>query len=227
MKAQAIKGVLEEDMHKGQRNDYLRDMENRGDETKGSAYDIDQHDSEEENEEAAPATPSAAEKRPAKKQPTTLEGIILAWLKAALKEWERHLEERPDAMKSAVQGRSDTAMQKQTRRYLKPLFEKLDTKTCPGDMLSKLSKMINLIDKRLYLKANDEYLQLCIGNLPWPVGCTSTGIHERTGRNRITEANIAHVMNDENTRKYLQSFKRVMTFKQSIYPNPDKSKNVG
>jgi len=80
---------------------------------------------------------------------------------------------------------------------------------------------------RLYLKANDEYLQLCIGNLPWPVGCTGTGIHERTGRNRITEANIAHVMNDENTRKFLQAFKRLMSFKQSIYPNADGSKNSG
>ena len=71
------------------------------------------------------------------------------------------------------------------------------------------------------------YLQLCIGNQAWPVGCTSTGIHERTGRNRITESNIAHVMNDENTRKFLQAFKRLMSFKQSLYPNLDNSKNCG
>ena len=31
-------------------NDYLRDIENRGDETKGSAFDIDKADEEEEPE---------------------------------------------------------------------------------------------------------------------------------------------------------------------------------
>jgi len=221
MKAQAAKGVLEEDMHEGQRNDYLRDIENRGDETKGSAFDIDKADEEEE-----PETPTSDASRKPKKT-LTLEQVIIDWIKAALKEWDRHLEARSDQVKASVHGRADTAMQKQTRRYLKLLFERLDTNTCPGDVISKLSKMINLVDKRLYLKANDEYLQLCIGNLPWPVGCTSTGIHERTGRNRITESNIAHVMNDENTRKFLQAFKRIMTFKQGIFPNSDRSKNVG
>jgi len=223
MKAQAAKGVLEEDMHDGQRNDLLRDIEDRGKEMKGKSFDVDDDDDDEAQlDKDDTETPANQEKKV-----VSLETIIVDWIKASLKEWERHLEARPDAEKASVRGRADTAMQKQTRRYLKLLFEKLETGTCPGDILSKLSKMINLVDKRLYLKANDEYLQLCIGNLPWPVGCTSTGIHERTGRNRITESNIAHVMNDENTRKFLQAFKRVMSFKQTIYPNNDRSKNVG
>lgn len=227
LKALAAKGVLDEDMHQGQRNDYMRDLEGRGADKAGNAFDVDNEEDEVPGEPETPTGDKTSKRKMIEAKDVTLEGICINWIKAALKEWEKFLEERPDAEKATVRGRADTAMQKQTRRYLKPLIELLDTQKVAGGILSSLSKMINLIDKRLYLKANDEYLALCIGNQPWPVGCTSTGIHERTGRNRITEANIAHVMNDENTRKYLQAFKRIMTFKQSIKPNADKSKNNG
>merc|ERR1719272_595228 len=138
----------------------------------------------------------------------TVEGMVTRWLKAALKEWEAELEKRADAIKASVHGKNATATQKQCRRYMKPLFEKLEAQQVSAGIVSKLASMIGHIDKLEYQKASDVYLKLCIGNAPWPVGATSVGIHERAGRSRIFEGNIAHVMQDENTRKYLQSFKR-------------------
>lgn len=54
------------------------------------------------------------------------------------------------------------------------------------------------------LQANDAYLQMAIGNSPWPIGVTMVGIHARTGREKIFAQQIAHVLNDETQRKYIQ-----------------------
>lgn len=56
----------------------------------------------------------------------------------------------------------------------------------------------------LFLQANDAYLQMAIGNAPWPIGVTMVGIHARTGREKIFSKHVAHVLNDETQRKYIQ-----------------------
>ena len=45
---------------------------------------------------------------------------------------------------------------------------------------------------------------MAIGNAPWPIGVTMVGIHARTGREKINDRNVAHVLNDETQRKYIQ-----------------------
>lgn len=59
---------------------------------------------------------------------------------------------------------------------------------------------------------------MAIGNAPWPIGVTMVGIHARTGREKIFSKNVAHVMNDETQRKYLQGLKRLMTKCQQYFP---------
>jgi len=71
---------------------------------------------------------------------------------------------------------------------------------------------------RDYLAAVDNYIKLAIGNSPWPIGVTMVGIHERSAREKIYTNSVAHIMNDETTRKYLQSVKRLITFCQRKYP---------
>lgn len=53
-------------------------------------------------------------------------------------------------------------------------------------------------------QANDKYLEMAIGNAAWPIGVTMVGIHARTGREKISDKNVAHVLNDEIQRKYIQ-----------------------
>ena len=77
---------------------------------------------------------------------------------------------------------------------------------------------------REYAKANDAYVRMSIGNAAWPIGVTNVGIHSRTGREKIFSQNIAHVLNDENSRKYIQAMKRLMTYAQTKYStDPSKS----
>ena len=54
-----------------------------------------------------------------------------------------------------------------------------------------------------YVKAHDKYMELAIGNSPWPMGVTMVGIHERSGRSRIFTSQEAHILNVDTQRKYL------------------------
>ena len=49
-------------------------------------------------------------------------------------------------------------------------------------------------------------MEMAIGNAPWPIGVTMVGIHARKGREKINDKNVAHVLNDETQRKYIQVF---------------------
>jgi len=68
-------------------------------------------------------------------------------------------------------------------------------------------------------------LEIAIGNAPWPMGVTMVGIHERSGRSKIFSSQIAHILNDETQRKYLQAIKRLMTVAQKLHP-ADYARNV-
>ncbi|CAI8012326.1 Pre-mRNA-splicing factor 18 [Geodia barretti] len=134
-----------------------------------------------------------------------------------LKEWAAELNARPMTEKRSYQGKLDSATFKQTETYLQPLFKKLRKKSIAADILSFLADICGNILEREYVKANGIYLQMAIGNAPWPIGVTMVGIHARTGREKIFSQQIAHVLNDETQRKYIQGVKRLMTFCQRKY----------
>jgi pre-mRNA-splicing factor 18 len=96
----------------------------------------------------------------------------------------------------------------------------------PKDILDPVNQICCFLQEREYVKANDHYLQMSIGNAPWPMGVTMVGIHERSAREKIFTNQVAHVLNDETQRKYIQAVKRIMTWAQRKYPN-DPSKCVG
>jgi pre-mRNA-splicing factor 18 len=86
------------------------------------------------------------------------------------------------------------------------------------DILEHIFRIVKLCEEREYVQAGDQYLQMAIGNAPWPIGVTSVGIHDRAARTKISTSNVAHVMNDEYQRKYITSIKRLMTLCQKLYP---------
>ncbi|KAI0237070.1 Pre-mRNA-splicing factor 18 [Lamellibrachia satsuma] len=94
----------------------------------------------------------------------------------------------------------------------------------PGILVCLVDIVRFLLDRN-YLKANDAYLEMAIGNAPWPIGVTMVGIHARTGREKIFARNVAHVLNDETQRKYIQALKRLMTQCQTFFPT-DPSRSV-
>ncbi|GAA5941214.1 mRNA splicing protein PRP18 [Sporobolomyces koalae] len=148
-------------------------------------------------------------------------------LKRVLKEWEQSLADRPESVKLSTQGKVAAATQSTSAEYLKPLFKQLRKRDLADDVLLAVAEITFYMQTREYLRANDAYLRLSIGNAPWPIGVTMVGIHERAGRERIFSNNVAHALNDETSRKYIQSLKRLLTFAQAIRPPADVSQKMG
>ncbi|CAH0553773.1 unnamed protein product [Brassicogethes aeneus] len=144
--------------------------------------------------------------------------VIVHFIQLIIKLWTEQLQNRSSEEKSGTRGKLTGATHKQTQDYLKPLLRKLKTFTLPEDISDSLTEIVVHLLNRNYLKASDAYLQMAIGNAPWPIGVTMVGIHARTGREKIFSKNVAHVMNDETQRKYIQGLKRLMTKCQEYFP---------
>ncbi|XP_058057093.1 pre-mRNA-splicing factor 18 [Anopheles bellator] len=144
--------------------------------------------------------------------------VIMTLIQFLLKIWNDQLSSVTAAERMATKGKIARATFEQTRLYLRPLLRKLKNKTIPEDILDSLTDITKSLLKRDYIHASDAYLTMAIGNAPWPIGVTMVGIHARTGREKIFSKNVAHVMNDETQRKYIQGLKRLMTKMQDYFP---------
>ncbi|EFP77460.1 mRNA splicing protein prp18 [Puccinia graminis f. sp. tritici] len=162
-----------------------------------------------------------------KTEPRKIYPQIYFALKRVLKEWEQSMAERPDHIRRSAQGKLVAATQKQSAEYLKPLFKSLRKRELAPDVLQAVAEIVHHMQTREYIRANDAYLRLSIGNAPWPIGVTMVGIHERSGREKIFSNNVAHVLNDEVSRKYIQSLKRILTFAQTKRPPDDLARKMG
>ena len=82
-----------------------------------------------------------------------------------------------------------------------------------------------LAENKDLLNANNKYIDLSIGNAAWIIGLTMVGEHQSTGKSIISPAQVAYILNDEITKKYLQSIRRILIFFQIRY-NISRSKSV-
>jgi len=151
--------------------------------------------------------------------------VILSWIKKMMKEWVADMDKHGEEWKKSGYGKAEAGMYRQCRRYIKPLIKHLKKYELHDEILDGLYYVIRYTFIKEYVKAHDKYLELSIGNAPWPMGVTMVGIHERSGRSRIFTSQVAHILNDETQRKYLQSIKRLLSICQKHYPS-DPSKTV-
>ncbi|KAJ3092750.1 mRNA splicing protein prp18 [Quaeritorhiza haematococci] len=159
--------------------------------------------------------------------PDKTQHLISVYFKRMMREWEKWLNERPEEVKQTTQAKLQAATQRQSAEYMKPFFKQLKKRQVAADVLARITEIVQFMHQREYLQANDSYLRLSIGNAPWPIGVTMVGIHERSAREKIFSSQVAHVLNDETQRKWIQSIKRLMTFAQTKWPPDDLAKLVG
>lgn len=62
---------------------------------------------------------------------------------------------------------------------MKPFFKMVKKREVDANVMLRVVDMCHWVHRREYVKANDSYLRLSIGNAPWPIGVTAVGIHER------------------------------------------------
>ena len=156
----------------------------------------------------------------------TARKVIQKYFKLLLKMWEWDLNDREDIEKRCAKGRNETQKYKQCKDHIRPLFKLCKKNQVPYDIEVKLAQMVKFCEAGNFRAAHDEYLRAAIGNAAWPIGLTMVGIHERSGRERISSSKIAHVMNNELQRKYFTSVKRLMTFAQTKRPDVAPSMKV-
>jgi len=147
-----------------------------------------------------------------------------AWFKLVMREWKKALDERPMSVKESYLGKKAADAMKQADEYMKPLFKHFRQKDLRPNVYEKVCEIVIEAQNRRYVKANDVYLKLSIGNAAWPIGVTMVGIHERSAREKLHENSkdgAAHIMSDEVTRKFLQSIKRCLSFCQTRWPPED------
>ncbi|KAI6779161.1 uncharacterized protein J7T54_000307 [Emericellopsis cladophorae] len=149
---------------------------------------------------------------------------LASYFTMVLREYQRAMDaEKEDTTAS----RNAYATMVQTRENLKPLFRKFEKDDVESSLLKAISEIVQALQERRYVDANDGYLQLSIGKAAWPIGVTMVGIHERSAREKLHDGQKGHVMGDEVTRKYLQSIKRCLTFAQVRWPPTDMRQLMG
>jgi pre-mRNA-splicing factor 18 len=149
-----------------------------------------------------------------------LEGCarLRKFFKRLLREWEALLARRPEAVRRSARGRTAAKTHRQCKDYMRHFFRLCRDDAVPAQIREGLLRIVALCRAREYRRAAGVYMDISIGRAAWPIGATSVGIHARAARERISTANIAHVMQDEACRKYITSVKRLMTFCQSRWP---------
>ncbi|EDO07478.2 pre-mRNA splicing factor 18 family protein [Babesia bovis T2Bo] len=149
---------------------------------------------------------------------TTKEYRIASWVSTTLNKWEQHiLSQREEFLQegNVAEARRRDAMLAQTKKDLQPLINMLKSQTLEEEILEKMYNVVICCEKKDYQAAHEAYMLLAIGNAAWPMGVTMVGIHERAGRSKIFTSEVAHILNDEKTRKYIQMIKRLLSFAQN------------
>ncbi|KAK6346405.1 mRNA splicing protein prp18 [Orbilia blumenaviensis] len=162
------------------------------------------------------------------KDPSYVRRQLLGWFRLVVSEWQIALAGRDEELRESYQGRQATTAMTQAIENLQPLFKHLQRGDIDEEIFAKIVELVVEAQARRYVRANDVYLRLSIGNAAWPIGVTMVGIHERSAREKLHEkGKSAHIMSDEATRKYLQSIKRCLNFAQTRWPPEDPMQIMG
>ena len=143
---------------------------------------------------------------------------LFNWINLVLEDWEQYIIENLNnkRIKSNMISK-ELEKYKQCSQNIRPLLLLLQERNLNQVILDKLFKVMVFAENRDLLNANDRYIDLSIGNAAWPMGLTMVGIHQRTGKSSVAPSQVAYILNDEVTKKYLQSIRRILSFLQIRY----------
>lgn len=143
--------------------------------------------------------------------------IIIKFFKFFFGVWVKELNVREDYVKCSVQGKLNSVIQKQIEFYFRLFFRKLWKRNFFVDIKELIMDIIKFMLQREYVKVNDVYFQMVIGNVFWFIGVIMVGIYVRIGREKIFFKYVVYVLNDEIQWKYIQGLKRLMIICQKYF----------
>jgi len=143
---------------------------------------------------------------------------VLLWLRSTLREWEAMLVSRAPLEQEKTAFKAERGQFRQSKQYLRPLRRALRDGTLSPEIATSLGNIATFSKEKRYREAKEAYMQLAIGNNPWPIGVTQVTFHDRPNRHSIGEGQIAHILDDETTRKYFQTIKRLLSLCETRWP---------
>lgn len=111
--------------------------------------------------------------------------LVLTWCKKIMGIWEENLSRMGEVFKASAEGKAEMAKYLSGYKQIKPLFKLLKKRKVSDEILNSLYLIVQYCFMKEFIRAHDKYVELAIGNSPWPMGVTMVGIHERSGRSRI------------------------------------------
>jgi pre-mRNA-splicing factor 18 len=143
---------------------------------------------------------------------------LYTFWKGLLNEMEVDIAARSSELQQTALGRQEIGLCHQAKDYLRPFFRLCRKKAVPEDIKDLVVEMTNGLIVQDYAAAADAYMRLAIGKQCWLIGVSQVGLHERAAREKVYQGKITHVLNDEAQRKYITTFKRLMSFLQKQRP---------
>ncbi|ODV83530.1 hypothetical protein CANARDRAFT_29967 [[Candida] arabinofermentans NRRL YB-2248] len=141
------------------------------------------------------------------------------YIKDLSNQWETQIQTMdPEKQKEQQlkQQQLDLELLTETKRWLLPLLLHLKRFTLPSDQLITLSSILIDLQEKEFIQAGSDYIKLSIGNIAWPIGVISVGIHSRSAHSKLEGGgDVSNIMKDEKTRRWILAIKRLITFCES------------
>ncbi|EPY51264.1 U5 snRNP-associated protein Prp18 [Schizosaccharomyces cryophilus OY26] len=144
---------------------------------------------------------------------------VVTFLRRGIYVWDKILISKPITEQNNPEGQGQLKIFRQAKQDLETLIRLLIDGALNDDIFSKIAEICYRCQRKEFVKANDVYLQLTIGNAPWPIGVTMVGIHERSAHQRLKRDPNTNILKDEKKRKCLQALKRFITFSEREDPD--------
>lgn len=131
-------------------------------------------------------------------------------LKNIISLWEAKPQEPPEPYTGS--------MLREVKRDIVKLLYKLRSGKLEDSILLSLATVIYYIQQKNFVKANESYMKLSIGNVAYPIGIRDVGIHARHALLKITgedKSTIANVMKSESFRKWILAVKRLISYSET------------
>lgn len=143
---------------------------------------------------------------------------LYIWINYSFTQWKKYIIEKNKEEINKLEARKRIGLYLQSKKYFKFFYNLLMEKKAPTQVVNKLFESMIFCINKDYIKAYKRYYEVAIGTAPWPKGYKKFSIHQKFSERIRKESDIAYVMNDDTTKKYLLAFKRLLTMYQNINP---------
>lgn len=138
------------------------------------------------------------------------EASVVRWMKDVICEWTEELKEKPD-------NADELKAQQKMKKELKPFIFKLKNNQLDAKLVGKLSLIVEQARECDYRGCDRTYMELTIGNVPWPLGTANPCPHQRA--NDQLHATPNQMMTEDGVIQVCRAIKRLLTYSQTKWPS--------